>query len=675
MSLQSRLMALIVTLICVVVFVVSFVLTSTSLQLTSKQTESDGMTLAQLLSRSAGVMDKVPEDVEQMLSDQMVLSAVFISVLTKSTQDKGIGGIANVQEHLKKIVDDTNISFINITDASGKVVFSTQDNKVGTLFNDVEEKYVKAFQAVLQGKNVSYISPPIEDERFSESKIAAIRLLDGNGVVQVGYDFKLVEDIKKRLGYQKLAEVIAKNEQVQSVWILDKNMNTIATSEQTSSFSKASLSEKDLDYIEKVISSTNAFSFFSKEGLNVLAPIFGKDNTIAGATLIRLDTKSFTEGLTYQVRYAVIIALLSVLLGIIASYYLSKSITSPVQQLIYAASNVETGKFDPDDLDDIGEREDEIGLLSRVFQRMGSEVGQRAERLDALVTVRTKDLQSKTRDVERALEQLKATQTQLVAKEKLASLGQLTSGIAHELKNPLNFVINFAKMNMELAKELGEIIETQKKNIDEKEVSYVEDLLKDLTGNSDIISNHGKHAEKIIESMIQHSHGGSTERQDVSYFDFMAKNMKLLEPVLQSKNHDFSFALTINYDAKDDVELNIMPQEVKRVLQYLLDNAFDAIFERSQSGEEGYKPEISVKMWKDKKHAYVAIHDNGVGIPEENMNKVFNPFFTTKPTRKGNTGMGLSLSYDIIAQQHNGNIGLESKVGEGSTFTIAIPLH
>lgn len=674
MSLQSRLMALIVTLICVVVLVVSFVLTSTSLQLTSKQTENDGMTLAQLLSRSAGVMDKVPEDVEQMLSDQMVLSSVFISVLAKSTQDKGSGGILTVQDYLKKIVDDSSISFINITDTSGKVVFSTQENKVGTLFSNVEEKYVKAFQDVLSGKNVSYVSPPIEDDRFSQSKIAATRLLDGSGVVQVGYDFKLVEDIKKRLGYQKLAEVIAKNKPVQSVWILDKNMNTIATSEQRSEFSKASLSEKDLDYVEKVLSSTNAFSFFSKDVLNVLAPIFGKDNTIAGATLIRLDTKSFTDGLTHQIRYAVIIALLSVFLGVVASYYLSRSITSPVQQLIYAASSVETGKFDPDDLDDIGEREDEIGLLSRVFQRMGREVGQRAERLDALVTVRTKDLQSKTRDVERALEQLKATQTQLVAKEKLASLGQLTSGIAHELKNPLNFVINFAKMNMELAKELGEIIETQKKNIDEKEVSYVEDLLKDLTGNSDIISNHGKHAEKIIESMIQHSHSGSTERQDVSYFDFMAKNVKLLEPVLQSKNHDFAFALTIDYDAKDDIELNIMPQEIKRVLQYLLDNAFDAIFERSQSGEAGYKPEISVKMWKDKKQTYVAIHDNGAGIPEENLNKVFNPFFTTKPTRKGNTGMGLSLSYDIIAQQHNGNIALESKVGEGSTFTVSIPL-
>lgn len=665
-------MALIVTLICVVVFIVSTVLTLTSRNLTSNQTEQDGMTLAQLLSRSAGVMDKVPEDVEALLSDQMMTSSIFVAILMQQSSE-GSGKIENLQTHLKKLVDTTNLAFVNVTDGEGKVIFATEPQKIGSLFGGIDEQYYPAFQSVLDGKTKQYISPGIEDERLVQTKQAVIPLMHKKGLVQLGYEFKVVEDIKKRLGFQKLAEVLAQNEQVNAVWILDKSMNTLATSEIASGFSTVSLSEKDLDYVEKVIVSGEAFSFFAGDILNVMAPVFGKDGSVAGATLLRLSTATFADSLKSQVKYSMIIAMLSLLMGAVASYYLSKSITSPVNQLIHAAATVESGKFDPDDLEDIAAREDEIGLLSRVFQKMGTEVGQRAERLDALVTVKTKDLQAKTRDVERALEQLKSTQTQLVAKEKLASLGQLTSGIAHELKNPLNFVINFAKLNMDLAKELGEIISAQKEHIDQKEVAYVEELLKDFSGNSDIISNHGRHAEKIIESMIQHSHSGGSEKQELQYFDFMTKNIRLLEPVLQAKNHDFDFKLVIDGDLKNDVTLTIIPQEVKRVLNYLLDNAFDAIFEKSQGKIEGYIPEIHVKMWADTKNTHVAIHDNGIGIEEENLSKIFNPFFTTKPTRKGNTGMGLSLSYDIIAQQHNGNISVESTLGEGSTFTIVIP--
>jgi two-component system NtrC family sensor kinase len=272
--------------------------------------------------------------------------------------------------------------------------------------------------------------------------------------------------------------------------------------------------------------------------------------------------------------------------------------------------------------------------------------------------------------LEKTLSELKSTQSQLIQKEKLASLGELTAGIAHEIQNPLNFVNNFSELSIDLSQELKEEIE--KVAIPQKDKEYIEEILGDLTQNQEKINYHGKRASSIVKGMLEHSRTGTGERQLTDINQLADEYLRLSYHGLRAKNNDFNS----DYELITDEHLpkiEVVPQEIGRVLLNLINNAFYAVNERAKRGETGYQPKVTVSTRTADNQVQIRVSDNGLGIPDTIKAKIFQPFFTTKPTGEG-TGLGLSLAYDIVTKGHGGTLEVESVEGVGTTFTIKLPI-
>ncbi len=277
------------------------------------------------------------------------------------------------------------------------------------------------------------------------------------------------------------------------------------------------------------------------------------------------------------------------------------------------------------------------------------------------------------------LEHLKTTQQQLIVQEKLASLGALTAGIAHEIKNPLNFVNNFAALSIELAHELREEIEARKtKSAGQEDFADLEEILAMLVQNAEKINHHGKRADSIVKSMMEHSRGSSGERVRVHINDLLEEAVNLTYHGLRAQNMDFNIAIEKNYDPNAG-EIEVMAQDVSRVFLNILNNACYAAYEKKNAlsktqtdGAKSFAPTLAVSTRRQNGKVEIHIRDNGTGIPPSIRAQIFNPFFTTKPAGKG-TGLGLSISYDIIVQQHQGMIAVESEEGQFTEFVITLP--
>jgi len=280
---------------------------------------------------------------------------------------------------------------------------------------------------------------------------------------------------------------------------------------------------------------------------------------------------------------------------------------------------------------------------------------------------------------EQAYEELKATQHQLIQSEKMASLGELTAGIAHEIKNPLNFINNFSEVNKELLVEMKDEIE--KGNMDE-----VKAIANNLLLNEEKINHHGKRADSIVKGMLQHSRGDTGKKEPTDINALADEYLQLSYHGLKAK--DKSFHATIKTEFDESIhEINIVPQEIGRVLLNLFNNAFYSVMEtlRQAQGKatnlegfknlqsfENYEPTVFISTKKIGDNVEVKVADNGNGVPQKVLDKIFQPFFTTKPTGQG-TGLGLSLSYDIV-KAHGGEIKVESREGEGAEFIIQLPI-
>ena len=277
-------------------------------------------------------------------------------------------------------------------------------------------------------------------------------------------------------------------------------------------------------------------------------------------------------------------------------------------------------------------------------------------------------LQNQKEELQAALSDLKATQSQLIQSEKMASLGELTAGIAHEIQNPLNFVNNFSEVNKELLTEMNEEIE--KGNFDE-----VKALAKDITDNEEKINHHGKRADAIVKGMLQHSRSGSNAKEPTDMNKLADEYLRLAYHGLRAKDKSFNATLKTNFDDRIGT-INIIPQDMGRVILNLITNAFYVVDEKKKtstsSAGQSYEPTILVSTKKINDKVEIKVADNGNGIPQKVLDKIFQPFFTTKPTGQG-TGLGLSLSYDIV-KAHGGELTVETKEGEGSTFIIQLPV-
>jgi two-component system NtrC family sensor kinase len=273
---------------------------------------------------------------------------------------------------------------------------------------------------------------------------------------------------------------------------------------------------------------------------------------------------------------------------------------------------------------------------------------------------------------ERALQVLKATQASLLHAQKMAALGQLTAGIAHEIKNPLNFVNNFAGLSVELLDELKDTVAPAMAALDEDRRAEVGEVVGMLTGNLEKIAEHGKRADGIVTSMLEHSRGSSSERRIVDLNGLVEEALNLAYHGGRAQDQSFNVTLERDY-ATAAAPIELVPQDITRVCLNLIGNGFYAATKRQkEGGDTNFKPTLKVSTRDLGDAVEVRIRDNGVGIAPELRDKLFQPFFTTKPTGEG-TGLGLSISYDILTQQHGGTINVDSEVGDFTEFTVRLP--
>jgi signal transduction histidine kinase len=308
-----------------------------------------------------------------------------------------------------------------------------------------------------------------------------------------------------------------------------------------------------------------------------------------------------------------------------------------------------------------------------VKQLSDKTIAQEQEKQQMLATQNERletEVQNRTAELNKSLSELKSTQAQLIQSEKMASLGELTAGIAHEIQNPLNFVNNFSEVNNELIEE----VKSQKLKLKSEEL---DEILNDIFQNNEKINHHGKRADAIVKGMLQHSRSSAGKKEPTDINALCDEYLRLAYHGLRAKDKSFNAKFETDLD-KSIEKINVVPQEIGRVILNLINNAFYAVNEKQKLNIPGYEPTVIVKTYRNPPSGgrgadiLISVADNGKGIPQKVLDKIFQPFFTTKPTGQG-TGLGLSLSYDIVTKGHGGELKVETKEGEGSTFIILLP--
>lgn len=315
-----------------------------------------------------------------------------------------------------------------------------------------------------------------------------------------------------------------------------------------------------------------------------------------------------------------------------------------------------------------------VGLVqwrSERLLRQNRELEQAVQERTAALRESRDELAEKNETLQSTLKELRSTQQQLVQSEKMAALGTLTAGVAHEIKNPLNFVNNFAELSVELAEELKEELEAQREKIDEESYEEVVALLADLNANASKISEHGKRADSIVRNMLMHSRGKAGQREDIELNAFLKEYVNLAFHGERARNPSFNIKIEEDYDPALE-KTSLVPQDMSRVFLNLLSNAFYATHQKQKEEIEGYTPTVRISTKDKGRRVEMRFRDNGVGMPADVRAKIFEPFFTTKPSGEG-TGLGLSLSYDIVVNEHKGQMEVRSEEGEFTEFVLTIP--
>lgn len=282
-------------------------------------------------------------------------------------------------------------------------------------------------------------------------------------------------------------------------------------------------------------------------------------------------------------------------------------------------------------------------------------------------------LKASNDELEKTLKKLKNAQRQVIAQEKLASLGELTAGIAHEIKNPLNFIINFSELSKELLEELKGAVSKVDTALEHDDKDEFRDIIQNLDENSDKINEHGKRADSIINNMLMHSHDKKGVYQDTHLNTMLQEYTSLAYHSMLNNYKGFSAKITLELDDNVD-RVKIIPQDIGRVFLNMLNNAFYSLYRKKEEQGESFEPSLLVKTVSLGDKVEIIFRDNGMGISEKIIYKIFNPFFTTKPAGEG-TGLGLSICYDIVKNIHKGDILVDSQIGEYCEFSMYLPLN
>lgn len=396
--------------------------------------------------------------------------------------------------------------------------------------------------------------------------------------------------------------------------------------------------------------------------------------------VIAVPESDFMGQININTHTTIALCLLALLLAIVIAFFTARWVTQPILRLNTAAKEIAKGNWQqPIAM----HRSDELGELTDSFNEMATQLKNAFGTLEQKVEERTQALSE-------TLEQLKTTQAQIIAQEKLASLGALTAGIAHEIKNPLNFINNFAELSVELVAELRDEIQPSHTRRHSKIEDYpdhteehtgdhtggdtgesIEELLHDLSQNAEKIAEHGKRADKIVRGMLMHSRGESADRQRTDINALLTEAINLSYHGMRAQ--DTSFNLAIKTELDDRLEpLKVVASDISRVFLNMVNNACYATHAKTKTVGAGYAPTLKVSTIDRGDQVEIRIRDNGPGIPPEVQHRIFEPFFTTKPTGEG-TGLGLSMSYDIIVQEHQGTINVETEMPHYTEFIINLP--
>jgi signal transduction histidine kinase len=387
-------------------------------------------------------------------------------------------------------------------------------------------------------------------------------------------------------------------------------------------------------------------------------------NRLLAATVAELTHEAVAArervvaGAASATRVSRIVVSAAVLVGAILTLLILRSIAVPLRRLVAAMNSLNAGDLA---VSIPAAGPDEIGAMAHTLAAF-------RDTLDALRKL-IDEQRERERELRAAHDQLKAAQANLVQAEKMASLGQLTAGIAHEIKNPLNFVNNFAELSRELLDELKEAVDSAP---DGTRAEDLDELMTTLDGNLAKIAEHGRRADGIVKSMLLHSRGGSGERRHSDLNALIEEALNLAFHGARAQDQNFNVTLERDLDPSIGL-LEAVPQDLTRVFLNLFGNAFYALNKRRrEGGNSAFPPILTITTRNRGDEIEVRVRDNGTGIPPEIRDKLFQPFFTTKPTGEG-TGLGLSISYDIVVQEHGGSIAVDSQPGEFTEFTLRLP--
>ncbi len=479
-------------------------------------------------------------------------------------------------------------------------------------------------------------------------------------------------------------------------WVIDSAITQLARSQQNAAAAKARL-DSDLKAISAVDPALVAAIGREVDILNEVAHqagvAFSSDDSAAGNALVaqaqshivnigdeidkivdRVEQRAVARR-DASTRRAELAVNLSILVGIVAlaialglTALTVRSITVPLKQLERSMAAITHGELDVPlprtDVPEIGAMTTTLGMLRDSLIERG--------RLERQRQHAETEIRAARDAAETALHDLKAVQANLIQAEKMASLGQLTAGIAHEIKNPLNFVNNFAALSVELLDELKETAASALAALDEDKRGEVDEVIDMLTGNLERITEHGKRADNIVKSMLAHSRGGSGVRQSVDINALVEESLNLAYHGARAQDQNFNITLERAY-GEDIAPIELAPQDMTRVFLNLFGNGFYAANKRQREASDGsFKPVLTVTTRDLGEAVEIRVRDNGVGIPAEVKDKLFQPFFTTKPTGEG-TGLGLSISYDIVTHVHGGTIKVASDVGAFTEFIVRLP--
>lgn len=357
-------------------------------------------------------------------------------------------------------------------------------------------------------------------------------------------------------------------------------------------------------------------------------------------------------------------------------------VARPLANLQRSATLIAQGDLDASietsEHDEIGRLAQDLMAMRNAIKQLFDALHDSNERLEASnrnlehnVQERTQELRVKNAALEETLHKLRDMQQQIIMQEKMASLGALTAGIAHEIKNPLNFVNNLAALSMELARDLREELDRHRARFDADEFANITDLLHDLELNTQKINEHGTRADGIVQSMLLYSRGMPGKREPTDINVLVAEAVNLAYHGMRAQDASFNITIDTAYDPSIG-KVDIVPQDVHRALLNVVNNACYATHVKRQAGAAGFSPTLSVRTANLGDRVQIRIRDNGNGIPPDVCEKIFQPFFTTKPPGTG-TGLGLSISYDIVVQRHQGQIHVDTEVGQYTEFVITLP--